>query len=424
MNIRALLAAIVATAANVSVCFVVISAPAHSAETWSPQDVITISSLRLKEAGKVRVDPSNAYEESRDAIALGRALFNDPRFSANGKVSCATCHATGSQFADALPRGQGIGSGRRRTMPLMGAMYSPFLFWDGRKDSLWSQALGPMEDALEHGGNRVGIATLVMRHYRADYERIFGPMPNLQSLPAAASPAGSMAEREAWARLTEESRNRVNRVYANMGKAIAAFERTISYGESRFDRYADAVASGNEAGQQVLSPQEQRGLRVFLTNGQCITCHNGPMLTDHAFHNTGVPQAKSTPDRGRYEGISKLLRDEFNCLGPYSDARPEQCTELQFLTAADASQLGSFRTPSLRNVGLRPPYMHAGQLTTLEQVIAHYVRAPAAAVGRSELAARSDRRADRIVVRMTSLEVEDLAAFLRALNGSVNQPSD
>jgi cytochrome c peroxidase len=424
MNFRALLAAIVATAANLSICLAVISAPAHSAEPWSPQDVVTISSLRLKEAGKAPADPSNAYAESPDAIAPGRALFNDPRFSANGKVSCASCHAAGSQFGDALPRGQGIGSGRRRTMPLMGAMYSPFLFWDGRKDSLWSQALGPMEDALEHGSNRVGIATLVMKHYRDDYEKVFGPMPDLQSLPAAASPAGSIAEREAWARLPEDSRTRVNRVYANMGKAIAAFERTITYGESRFDRYADAVAAGDEAGQQVLSPQEARGLRVFLTNGQCITCHNGPMLTDHAFHNTGVPQANSTPDRGRYEGISKLLRDEFNCLGPYSDARPEQCTELAYLAAADASQLGSFRTPSLRNVSLRPPYMHAGQFTTLEQVIAHYVRAPAAAVGRSELAARSARRADRIAVRMTSTDARDLTAFLQALNGPVNQPGE
>jgi cytochrome c peroxidase len=309
-------------------------------------------------------------------------------------------------------------------MPVMGAMYSPFLFWDGRKDSLWSQALGPLEDPMEHGGNRVAIATLIMTNYRAGYEKVFGPMPDLSSLPAAAGPTGTAAERTAWARLSVQRRAQVNRVFANVGKAIAAFERTLHYGESRFDRYADAVAAGDAAGQQALSRQELRGLRIFLTKGQCVTCHNGPLLTDHAFHNTGVPQAKAAPDRGRYEGIGKLLRDEFNCLGSYSDARPEQCTELAYLSAADAGQLGSFRTPGLRNVALRPPYMHAGQFTTLEQVIAHYVRAPAAAVGRNELAAGSARRTDRIVVHLTGTDIGDLAAFLKALNGPVLQSGE
>ncbi len=410
MNFRALIVAMAAAA----------SFSGRSQEPWSPQDVAAISSLRLKEAGDLPVDPSNAYEASPEAIALGRTLFHDPRFSANGKVSCASCHVAERQFEDSLPRGQGIGPGKRRTMPVMGAMHSPFLFWDGRKDSLWSQALGPLEDALEHGGNRVGIARIMTTRYRAEYEKIFGPAPALQSLPAAASPTGPAAEREAWAHLTEGSRMQVNRVYANMGKAIAAFERTIAYGESRFDRYADAVASGDKSGQQVFTPQEVQGLRIFLTRGQCITCHNGPMLTDHAFHNTGVPQA-ATPDRGRYDGIRKLVRDEFNCLGPYSDARPEQCTELLYLAEEDTSQIGSFRTPGLRNVALRPPYMHAGQFTTLEQVIAHYMRAPAAAAGRSELAAHGERRTDKIVIHLASPDIRDLAAFLRTLTGPVSQ---
>jgi cytochrome c peroxidase len=306
-------------------------------------------------------------------------------------------------------------------MPIMGAMGSPFLFWDGRKDSLWSQALGPLEDAREHGGNRVAIARLLESHYRQRYEAVFGPMPDLLSLPQNASPLGSATEREAWQRMPAAERHAVNRIYANLGKAIAAYERTVTYGESRFDRYAEALASGDPAGRHHLSQQEVRGLRAFIGKGQCTTCHNGPLLTDHAFHNTGVPAGGPVPDKGRAEGVRKLLRDEFNCLGEYSDARPEQCIELLYLAADDDSQTGSFRTPSLRNVALRPPFMDAGQFATLAQVVRHYQRAPAAAIGRSEITSRGSRNPDRIVIRLTEADVQDIAAFLDALSGPVLQ---
>lgn len=419
MNLRALaLAALTTTACAFLVCFAAASHAANGHETWSAEDVALISSMQLGDTGHTP-DPSNAYEGSAAAIALGRALFHDPGFSANGKVSCATCHVADSQFADALPRGQGIGTGKRRTMPIMGAKGSPFLFWDGRKDSLWSQALGPLEDAMEHGSNRVTIARRVASQYASEYESVFGKLPGLASLPPAASPVGSPAEREAWSRMADSSRTQVNRIFANMGKAIAAFERTIAYGDSRFDLYAAAVASGDEAGQQVFTEQEVRGLRVFITRGQCATCHNGPLLTDHAFHNTGVHSASKAPDKGRFEGVQKLMADEFNCLGPYSDARPGQCTELEFLASDDRTQIGSFRTPGLRNVALRPPYMHAGQLKTLEQVIRHYMRAPAAAAGRSEITARSTPHADRIVIQLSEPDVANLVAFLSTLTGPV-----
>ena len=151
---------------------------------WTPQEVQTIASMRLKQLGDRPADPSNAYESRSDAAALGRALFNDTRLSANGRVSCASCHSADLQFQDGRRVGQGIGIGKRRTMPVMGASHSPFLFWDGRKDSLWSQALGPMEDAAEHGGNRVRLVAAVQAHYKAQYEQVFGPFPALAGLPA------------------------------------------------------------------------------------------------------------------------------------------------------------------------------------------------------------------------------------------------
>lgn len=391
-------------------------------DQWSAQEVATLTSMRLKEAGKRPADPSNAYEQRTEAATFGRLLFNDTRLSQSGQVACASCHSADRQFQDGRQFGQGIGTGKRRTMPVMGAAHSPFLFWDGRKDSLWSQALGPLEDAAEHGGNRVRFVKLVQAHYKEPYEAVFGPMPFLGKLPDDASPGGTGAERTAWSAMPESSREVVNRVFANMGKAIAAFERNISYGESRFDQYAQATVAGEGRGQEALSQQEVRGLRLFLTKGQCVTCHNGPLLTDQSFHNTGVPPVdRAKPDRGRAEGLKKLLQDEFNCLGRYSDAKPEQCGELQFLATDEPGQLAAFRTPGLRNVAERAPYMHAGQFSTLEQVLHHYAASPKAVLGHSELAQPGEKHADRQAIRLSAAEIRDVAAFLGTLTGPVSQ---
>lgn len=392
-------------------------------DAWSPQEVATIASMQLKEAGPRPADPSNAYEDSAQAATLGRALFNDTRFSSNGKVACATCHASDNQFQDSRKVGQGVATGKRRTMPVMGASHTPFLFWDGRKDSVWSQALGPMEDAAEHGGNRVAFVQVLKEHYARAYEAAFGPMPALGNLPRAASPNGTPEERAAWEAMSPSSRDAVNRTFSNMGKAIAAYERKVSYGESRFDRYAAATLAGDGRGQEVLTPQEARGLRAFIGKGQCSTCHNGPMLTDHAFHNTGVPAANpANPDRGRADGVTKLLRDEFNCMGKYSDARPEQCGELQFLSTDDKAQLGAFRTPSLRNVADRAPFMDAGQFATLEEVVQHYALSPNAAIGHSELARPGHVHKERQVIQLAAQDMQDIVSFLRTLSGPVVQP--
>jgi cytochrome c peroxidase len=146
-------------------------------DKWAPQEATAIRSMQLKEAGERPADPSNAYERRTEAATFGRALFNDPRLSRNGQVACASCHGAEQQFQDGRQFGQGVGTGKRRTMPVMGAAHSPFLFWDGRKDSLWSQALGPLEDAAEHGGNRVRYAQLVRTHYKDAYQQVFGALP-------------------------------------------------------------------------------------------------------------------------------------------------------------------------------------------------------------------------------------------------------
>lgn len=389
------------------------------ADGWSAEERTLLASMSLDRLPPPPRDPSNAFETSPAAAALGQRLFAESRFSSNGAVSCATCHAPTRQFQDDLPVGRGVGTGARRTMPIAGAAYSPWLFWDGRKDSLWSQALGPLEDAAEHGGNRTRIAQLLRSDYRAEYEALFGPMPEMAGLPRDAGPLGNAAEQSAWQGMTPKRREDVNRVFANLGKAIAAYERTLVPGPSRFDRYVRALLARDPDGQRALSPQEVNGLRLFIGKGQCATCHNGPLLTDQHFHNTGVPaRDPARSDPGRSRATAKVQQDEFNCLGRYSDAAPDACQELRFIVTDDPVLEGAFKTPGLRNVAQRAPYMHAGQFASLDEVVGHYARSPRAALGHSELAHEGGGHAERKPIRLSASEMEDLVAFLQTLNST------
>ena len=113
---------------------------------WSPAETKLIGSLSLSALPKLPPDPSNAVGDDPAAAALGRTLFFDTRLSGNGKVACASCHLPDRQFQDGTPRATGMGKTNRRTMPIAGTAYSPWLFWDGRRDSQWAQALGPLND--------------------------------------------------------------------------------------------------------------------------------------------------------------------------------------------------------------------------------------------------------------------------------------
>ncbi|WP_246217295.1 cytochrome-c peroxidase [Paraburkholderia panacisoli] len=379
-------------------------------DQWTPDEKAQLEAMRLTPDAKAKTDPSNRVAATPAAAQLGRLLFNDARFSRNGAISCASCHHPGQQFQDGLPRAMGLSEGMRRTMPVVDVTEGPWFFWDGRKDSLWAQAVGPLEDQKEHGGNRLHDAHVLQEHYRSSYEALFGPMPDLRGLPQNASPLGTGAEKAAWQALPGRTRAHVSLVFANMGKALAAYETTLRVRSSRFDQYIDGVKSGDPKLLMALSPAEKAGLHLFLDKGRCATCHNGPLLTDHQFHNIGVPPADPNhPDQGRAAAIQKVLADEFNCLGPFSDAKPEQCEELRFIAKDDPHMLGAFKTPSLRNVALRAPYMHAGQMATLEDVMRHYAKPPHAIIGESELK----------TLNLSETEQQELLSLLRALSGPV-----
>jgi cytochrome c peroxidase len=398
----------------------------RTADGWSAEELAVLASLRLSQLPAAPSDPSNAYENSAAAVALGQRLFDAKRLSRNQAVSCASCHDPDRQFQDGRQTGKGVGTGSRRSMPIVAAGYSPWLFWDGRKDSVWSQALGPLEDAAEHGGNRLHYARLVQQHYAQPYQTIFGPLPDLSDLPQHASPLGTDTEKAAWQAIDEARRDSVSRVFANMGKTIAAYEKTLRHEKSRLDDYLDEAVSAKPTGRPTLDAREVNGLRLFIGKAQCISCHSGPLLTDQHFHNTGVPQRDANrPDRGRAAALAKVSQDEFNCLGRYSDAQPGQCEELRFMVTQDPSLEGAFKTPGLREVALRPPYMHAGQFASLEEVVRHYVDAPDAAVGHSELGHSRQKTGGagshgdaRQPIRLSPAEQQDLVAFLRTLSAS------
>lgn len=375
---------------------------------WSADEVEALRSLSISTLGPPPPDPSNRVADDPAAAALGRALFSDARFSSNGRVSCASCHQPANGFTDALPTGSGVGTGTRRTMPVAQAVYSPWQFWDGRADSLWAQALGPVENSLEHGFTRTQVVRLLASQYRRPYEQLFGPLPDLSDthrFPLRAAPGGGRKARAAWAAMKAEDRQTVNRVYSNFGKAIAAFERTLQVRPARFDKYVAGVTG--EGPPAPLSPSETAGLRLFIGKARCSTCHNGPMLSNEGFANTGVPARSGLPfDAGRIAGARKALADPFNCKGAFSDAKGQGCDELEFMVVNDPRQVRAYKVPSLRGVGRRAPYMHAGQFTSLGQVIDHYNRAPRAPRGVSELKP----------LHLTQRERSQLLSFLLTLD--------
>jgi cytochrome c peroxidase len=377
---------------------------------WNATELATLRSLWIGSLGDVPSDPSNRYADDPAAAALGEQIFFDTRFSANGRVACATCHVPELAFTDGLQRGQGIGETTRNTMPVVGTAHSPWLFWDGRKDSQWAQALAPLEDAAEHGGSRGQYAHVIADAYRAAYEAIFGSLPDLSDadrFPADAGPVDDAESRAAWESMTEADRDAVTHVYVNIGKAIAAFERTLVPAPSRVDAYIESQLAGDRAETPALGQDEVAGLELFIGSARCTDCHNGPLLTNQSFHNTGVPPLTGRePDRGRQDGIGLVQADEFNCLSRWSDADPEECSALRFLRNDAEAFAGAFRPPSLRDVSRTGPYMHAGQFETLLDVLRHYRDAPAAAIGHTELEP----------VALSDAQLAQLEAFLRALD--------
>jgi cytochrome c peroxidase len=382
---------------------------------WSEAEIATLRSLWIGSLPPLPPDPSNAVADEPAAAALGQRMFFDTRFSANGEIACVTCHLPEKAFTDGLGRAQGMGTTQRGAPTLIGAAYNAWFFWDGRSDSQWSQALGPLENELEHGGSRTRYAHILYADpvYRGQYESIFGHLPDLSDhsrFPDKAGPVSDTEAAAAWEAMSDTDREAVTRVFVNMGKAITAYERLILPGPAPFDTYVEALLAGDDqAMQTALTPDAVAGLRVFIGKGMCINCHNGPLFTNHGFQNVGIPVAEGLKiDQGRYRGVQQAVQSEFNCLGKYSDAGENDCTELRFAQMSRDEIVGAFKVPTLRNVADTAPYTHSGEYATLARVIEHYDRFPTAPIGFTEL----------LPIQLDDDEPAQLEAFLRSLSGS------
>ena len=410
-SVRRIAAALVLVLAST----VAVRALAGASARWSAEERAILRSLSYSSMPPVPADPSNKYADDERAAELGHKLFFDTKLSGNGRVACASCHIPSQDFQDAKPLGVGTGVANRRTMPIASTAHSPWQFWDGRADSQWGQALGPLESPVEHGGSRAQYAHVIAESYRDEYEAVFGALPNLRATPRQAGPVADTAWHNAWRRIPVAHRDEITHVYANIGKAIAAYERRIQFGESRFDRYIEAELAGqSHTSASAFTRDEEAGLKVFIGKGSCVNCHNGSLLTDNHFHNTGVRVADASlpPDSGRATGVRQAIEGEFSCTSKYSDAKADDCEELRFATTEGEELVRAYKTPSLRNVAERAPYMHAGQLSTLAEVIEHYDRAASAPAGHSEL-----KR-----LRLSATERRQLEAFLRTLSAPLVAP--
>ncbi|NNC55329.1 MAG: hypothetical protein HKO07_06385, partial [Pseudomonadales bacterium] len=265
---------------------------------------------------------------------------------------------------------------------IAGLAWHTWYYWDGRKDSLWSQSLAPIEAAAEMNSSRWYVARLVgqTKAYRQHYEKLFGDYPKLllqQQHLGHASPKGDAQGQKNWHRLPVGQRDLVNKVFSNVGKSLGAYVRTLEYSASKFDRFAEQLSNGNYRGaNKILDERSREGLRLFIDDSktQCLRCHNGPLFSNFEFHNIGSGNFEGELlDFGRLLGLSSVLIDEFNCLGPYSDAPSDGCVHLKFVNRQpDGSIKGAFKTPSLRDVSRTAPYFHDGRYITLAQVLRHY----------------------------------------------------
>ena len=353
---------------------------------WSQDELKLLKSLSLENLPPVPNDPSNTHANDEGAAQLGHALYFDVRTSRNGSVSCASCHKPEKYFTDGLKLAVGTNVGPRHTPSLIGISYSPWFYWDGRKDSQWSQALAPIEARHEHNSSRLKIAQLIASDetYRSNYEKVFGALPPIPASPTNASPLGDEESLKGWDSLTNIQRTSVTKVFTNVGKALAAYQRKLIPGQSRFDFYINELNEEGLKSSTHLTPDEVAGLELFIGQAQCVSCHNGPLLTNHEFHNTGVLTISGQlPAMGRYDGIRQAREDPFNCLSALSDAAEDDCLELTF--AQDSNDLvGAQKTPTLRNVAETAPYMHGGQIENLLEVVKHYNQAPTSLLSHNE----------------------------------------
>jgi len=391
------------------------------AEVWT--QLLTMSPLP-----EVPADLTNAVADECDAADLGQRFFFDPRFSGAlvvesdlglagevGKVSCASCHA-GDMMDDRRSSVRTVSIGAnfhtRNAPGIVNSSFYTWTNWGGRFSAQWELPLPVTESGVIMNGSRLQTAHVIFEFHRKRYERIFGTLSldlaDTTRFPLTGKPkATAEAANGAWELMSSDDRALVNEIFVNYGKALGAYFRRLTSGDSPFDRF---MAGKKNA----LGDAAQRGAQLFVGKARCSGCHNGPTFTDNRFHNLGVPQTGDhvpASDDGQFKDVPPLLTSAFNSAGVYSDAPEVGAARLAGLTnPMPESTRGMFRTPGLRGVALSEPYMHSGQLATLEEVIDFYDAGGGTAVS-------GTKSPFLIPLGLSSDEKADLLAFLYSLTG-------
>ncbi|MCK9606585.1 MAG: SCO family protein [Methylomonas sp.] len=314
-------------------------------------------------------------------VALGRKLFYDRRLSFNNTFSCAICHIPEQGFSsNEMATAVGIeGRSVRRNSPsLYNVGYAQLLFHDGRENSLEQQVWGPLLAHNEMGNPSIGHVVDKIKasaDYRGLFEKAFNKGPSMETI----------------------------------GQALAGYQRTLNSADSPFDRWYFGKQSS------ALSAAAQRGFKLFTGRAGCSSCHGigekSALFSDQKRHNTGIGYAESmrkTPEKQRVQVAPGVFVEVDN-------------KSLQGVAETKANDLGyyeisqnpadrwAYKTPSLRNVTLSAPYMHNGSLASLKQVVAFYNQGGIANENLSPLIKP---------LGLSAAEIDDLVAFLQALNGS------
>jgi cytochrome c peroxidase len=393
-------------------------------------------------------DVSNKFADLPAAAHLGQELFFDPSFAGplvdpdndgspttlgkvgqTGRVACAGCHVPASSYLDSRSLGKaislGAGWGVRKAPSLLDVAQDRLLTWDGRRDAFYNQVFAPLESPVEMNSSRLYLAETLARNYRQEYEAIFGPMPafddptmfpplsaqltgcqpkdGVPSLTCTGTFHGMPGDGAEFDGLSAADQEAVNRAVVNYGKALGAYERLLTCGPTRFDKWMHGDPSA-------LSDSEQRGAALFVGKANCVSCHSGPYLADQRYHNVGVAPAKvgfspaDVGDQGAIAGIAAAIADPLDTRGVYSDGYDGRLPK-----AVTPDMAGAFETPKLRCVSKRPSFMHTAQLHTLIQVVEFFNQGGEGPgiIGTNELKP----------LGLSADEEQDLVAFLMALDG-------
>ncbi|HEY0251846.1 MAG TPA: cytochrome c peroxidase [Kofleriaceae bacterium] len=393
-------------------------------------------------------DTTNRYADSRRAAELGQKLFFDPRLSGpiqtgtkhegqlgqigdKYKIACRNCHMPESTWmfdirsnnGGPIPNATALGSSwmTRNVSSIVNTVFyvnANGAHWrenDGYSDSEWFDAQSEPEGPPVQNGSRLQLAHLIFDHYRADYNAAFPEWPldpglaNYHRFPATGSP---YTDADHWNGLAAGDKEIVNRVLVNYGKGMEAYLRKLVSRNAPFDRFV----AGND---HAISDDAKRGLKIFIGKGNCVGCHNTPLLSDDGFHSIGLAIDTTLSPHADPNEIGRAFNQplicdpavadgDFNVNGHFSDD-PRTHRDGNFCSATVPT--GVWRTKGLRQVAETGPYFRDGQAASLDDVIEFYDRG-----GDPEGSYLGGPKEIR-PLHLSHQEKRDLKAFLVTLTG-------